>query len=164
MKLYLKKKHFSLRTQFTIFDEFEETRYYVNPAFISLVRHFHILDKDMNEVAEVQKSLGPIISLYKFTLGGQDAGDLRAKTSFMKVKYSWAALGWEIKSNFLQTEYVITKNEMQIGTIHKKMMTWGESYEFEFEDENDEIPMAALVVAIIGIKNDENDENRDLDN
>ncbi len=164
MTLYLKKKHFSWRTQFTVTDENEQTRFTVRPEIISISRHMHIMDNEMNEVGEVK---GKLMALnqnpYAITAKGEDLGMLKPKTSFMKVKYDLTGKGWEVRSNFLQNDFTITDGDMEIASIHKKTISWGESYIMEIGDEENEVAVVAIVLTLNAIKQDQADANRDND-
>ena len=151
MKLYLKQKIFSWRTRFTITDEFDEVHYHVQGEIISIGRNLHIMDHNMVEVAEVREKLISIIDRYRIIIQGNDFGVVKHKISFLKPKYEFTGLGWEIKGSVLQRDYTIKKGEQLIASMHKKLMSWGDSYE---------IAVVTCVLAVNAILQDEKDEDR----
>ena len=155
----MKQKHFSWRTRFTITDEFEEVHYYVQGEIISLGRNLHILDYNNEEVAQVREKLTSVIDRYSITIGGQNMGTIKHKMSILKPKYEFTGPGWEIKGSTLQRDYTITKGNQLIGSAHKKLMSWGDSYEIEIEEHENETAVVAVILAINAILNDEKDED-----
>ena len=65
----------------------------------------------------------------------------------------------EIKGSTLQRDYTITKGSEVIGSAHKKLMSWGDSYEIEIEEHENETAVVAVILAINAILNDEKDED-----
>ncbi|KFN92774.1 hypothetical protein TMUPMC115_0392 [Tetragenococcus muriaticus PMC-11-5] len=54
-KLYIKQKVFSLGEKFTVTDEQERPRYYVEGSFFKLPKQFSIVDDKQHEIARITK-------------------------------------------------------------------------------------------------------------
>lgn len=157
-KLYMRSKAFSLRTSFTITDEFDELKYTVKPAVISMGRNLSIVDYNGNEVAHVRQKLVSMLNKYSIVINGQE-GFIKHKNFAFKPKYDYTAKDWLITGRFLKQEYTITdKNGNQIAFMHKKAKVFGECVEFEIEDPANEAEVVAIVLAINCIINDQKEE------
>ena len=57
-------------------------------------------------------------------------------------------MGWEIEGTFMAHDYEITQNGHTIVSISKEWMTWGDSYELDITNPEDEIVALAVVLTI----------------
>lgn len=160
-KLYMRSKAFSLTTSFTVTDEFDEVRYTVKPALISMGRNLSIVDYNGNEVAHVRQKLVSMLNKYSIVIDGQE-GFIKHKNFALKPKYEYTGKDWLITGKFLKQEYTFTdKDGNRIAFMHKKAMVFGECVEFEIEDPSNEAEVVAIVLAINCIINDQKEEARE---
>lgn len=160
-KLYMKSKAFSLTTSFTVTDEFDEVKYTVKPALISMGRDLTILDYDGNEVAHVRQKLVSALNKYSIVIDGQE-GFIKHKNFAFKPKYEYTARDWLITGRLIKQEYTVTdKDGAQIAFMHKKAKAFGECVEFEIEDPSNEAEVVAIVLAINCIINDQKEAARE---
>ena len=63
-------------------------------------------------------------------------------------RYSIDGLGWEVDGSFMAHDYEISKNGQSVVSISKEWMTWGDSYELNISNPQDEIVALAVVLTI----------------
>ena len=63
-------------------------------------------------------------------------------------RYTIDGPGWEVSGSVLGHDYEITKAGHRIVTISKEWMTWGDSYQIDIQEKEDEIIALAVVLAI----------------
>ena len=80
--------------------------------------------------------------------GDRQVAEIKKEFTFFFPKYSIDGLGWEIDGSFMAHEYEITKNGFTIVSISKEWMTWGDSYELNISNPQDEIVALAVVLTI----------------
>ena len=148
MKLYMKQKVFSFRDRFTIKDETGNDRYHVEGQLISLGKKLHIYDMDRNEVAFVREKLISLTPAFIVEIDGQSVAKIVKKITLLKPKYYVEGPDWEVSGRLLEHDYRIMDDGNAIISIHKKWMSWGDSYEIDISDSEDEVLALAVVLAI----------------
>ena len=148
MRLYIKQKVFSWNDKFTVMDEFGNDKYYIEGEFFSWGKKLHIYDIAGNEVASIQQKVWSFLPRYYVFANGMQVAEIVKEFSFLFPKYSIAGLGWDINGSFTAHDYEITKGGFPIVTIHKEWMTWGDCYELNIANPDDEIVALAVVITI----------------
>ena len=148
MKLYIKQKVFSWRDKFTVKDEAGNDRYFVEGELFSWGKKLHVTDIGGNEVAFIQQKVFSFLPRYFVYVGGEEIAEIVKEFSILRPKYSIEGLGWDINGDFWSHNYMITKNGNPIVTISKEWMTWGDSYELDIADPDDETVALAVVLTI----------------
>ena len=148
MKLYIKQKVFSWRDKFKVFDSRGEEKYSVEGELISFGKKLHVSDLQGKEVAFIAQKVLSFLPKYFVYINGTEVAEIVKQLSLFRPKYSIEGLGWEINGDFFAHNYDITKNGRRIVSINKQWMTWGDCYELDIEDENDEIVALSVVLAI----------------
>lgn len=148
MRLYIKQKVFSWNDKFTVMDEFGNDKYYIEGEFFSLGKKLHIYDITGNEVASIQQKVWSFLPRYYVFANGMQVAEIVKEFSFLFPRYSIAGLGWDINGSFTAHDYEITKSGFPIVSIHKEWMTWGDCYELNIANPDDEIVALAVVITI----------------
>lgn len=148
MKLYIKQKVFSWGDNFTVKDEYGQDRYYVEGEIFSFGNKLHVYDMSGREVAFIKQELWSWMPRYDVFCGNRQIAEIKKEFTFLFPKYSIEGLGWEINGRFLAHDYEITKSGYPIVTISKEWMTWGDSYELNISNPQDEIVALAVVLTI----------------
>ena len=68
--------------------------------------------------------------------------------TFFKQEYTVNGLGWNVHGDFWDHEYEIADNGRTVASVSKEWMTWGDSYELDIADPQDEIVALAVVLTI----------------
>ena len=148
MKLYIKQKVFSWGEKFTVKDETGRDRYYVEGEVFTFGRKLHVYDMRGREVAFIKQEVWSWMPRYYVFCGVRQIAEIKKEFTFFFPKYNIEGLGWEINGSFMAHEYEITKAGMPIVSITKEWMTWGDSYELNISNPQDEIIALAVVLTI----------------
>lgn len=148
MKLYIKQKVFSFKDRFTVYDEWGKDKYYVEGELFSFGKKLHVYDLNGTEIAYIEQKILSFLPRFFVFMNGLQVAEIVKQFSFFKPRYTIEGLGWEIDGNFWQHDYVITKSGRPIVTIMKEWMTWGDCYELDITDYNDEQIALAVVLTI----------------
>ncbi|MBQ8945126.1 MAG: LURP-one-related family protein [Clostridia bacterium] len=148
MKLYMKQKVFSWKDKSTIKDENGIDKYFVEGEIFTLGKKLHITNAEGNEVAFVRQKVLSFMPRFFVEVNGEEVAEIVKKMTFLKPKYIVNGLGWEVKGEFMAHDYVVEKDGTPVVTIHKKWMTWGDTFELDVADGADEVCALAVVLAI----------------
>ncbi|MEI6887309.1 MAG: LURP-one-related family protein [bacterium] len=148
MKLYLQQKVFSFTTQFSIKDEIGNDKYFVKGELISLGKRLHLLNASNQEIALVAQQLLTFLPKFKVFVNNFEVAEIVKEFTILKPKYKINGLNWTIDGDFFGHDYQILNGGSPIVSIHKKWMSWGDSYEVEIVPGTDEIMALAVVLAI----------------
>ena len=148
MKLYIKQKVFSWGDKFTVKDAYGNDKYIVEGEIFTWGKKLHVYDMAGYEVAFIKQEIWSWMPRYYVFCDGLQVAEIRKEFTFLFPKYSIDGLGWEIDGSFLAHDYQITKSGRQIVSIRKEWMTWGDSYELDIENPEDEIIALAVVLTI----------------
>ena len=148
MKLYIKQKVFSWGDKFTVKDEAGRDRYYVEGEIFTFGKKLHVYDIHGQEVAFIKQEVWSWMPRYYVFCGGRQVAEIKKEFTFFFPKYSIEGLGWEIDGSFMAHDYEITKSGCPIVTIRKEWMSWGDSYELNIANSQDELIALAVVLTI----------------
>ena len=148
MKLYIKEKVFSWGDKFTVKDEYGNDKYFVQGEVFSWGKKLHVYDNVGREVAFIKQEIWSFLPRYYVSCGDEQIAEIKKEFSFLFPRYSIQGLGWEIEGKLMAHDYEIIKNGHSIVSIRKKWMTWGDSYELDIANPEDEIVALAVVLTI----------------
>ena len=151
MKLYIRQKVFSFGAKFNVTDEFEEEHYKVEGEVFTLAPKLHLYDTTGNEVALVQKKLLSLMPKFYVYVNGLQIAEIVKEITFLKPRYYIIGKGWTVEGDLLAHDYSIVSNGDEIARIHKVWMSWGDSYELDIYDTEDEVGLIAVILAIDAI-------------
>ena len=148
MKLYIKQKVFSWGDKFTVKDEYGYDKYFVEGEIFSWGRKLHVYDTAGNEVAFIKQEVWSFLPRFYVFCGNQQVAEIVKEFTFFYQKYRVEGLGWNVDGSFWAHDYTITKGSQTIVSISKEWMTWGDSYELDIRNPEDEIVALAVVLTI----------------
>ena len=148
MKLYIKEKVFSWGDKFTVKDEHGNDKYFVQGEVFSWGKKLHVYDSVDREVAFIKQEVWSLLPRFYVFCGDEQIAEIKKEFTFLFPKYSIQGLGWEIEGKLMAHDYEIIKNGKSIVTISKEWMTWGDSYELNIANPEDEIVALAVVLTI----------------
>lgn len=148
MKLYIKEKVFSWGDKFTVKDEYGNDRYYVEGEVFSWGKKLHVYDMEGNKVAFIKQEVWSFLPRYYVFCDDKQVAEIKKEFTFIFPKYSIEGLGWEIEGRFMAHDYEITQSGRTIVSIRKEWMTWGDSYELNIRNPENEIVALAVVLTI----------------
>ncbi len=148
-KLYMKQKVFSWTDKFTVKDENEQDRYFIEGDFVIIGgKKLHILDTTGNELAMVNQKFLTLVPKFFVSVNGNQVAEIVKKITFLKAKYLIEGPGWEVQGSIMDHDYTIVGNGKEICSLHKAWLSWGDAYELNIADDADEVLVLAVVIAI----------------
>ncbi|MGD6846288.1 LURP-one-related/scramblase family protein [Rossellomorea aquimaris] len=154
-QLYIKQKVFSLSGKFTVKDQEEKDRYYVEGSFMKVPKTFSIMNASRDEVALITKKTFSFLPTFLVEVNGQEVLTIKKELSFLKARYTIDAAGIEVQGNWWDMDFQILQHGNVVGEVGKEWFTWGDSYKVKVMNEEMETMMIALVIAIDCVKADE---------
>ncbi len=148
MKLYIRQKVFSFGAKFNVTDEFEEEHYKVEGEVFTLAPKLHIYDTTGYEVALVQKKLLSLMPKFNVYVNGLQIAEIVKEITFLKPRYYIIGKGWTVEGDLLAHDYSIMSDGNEIAGIHKVWMSWGDCFELDIYDTEDEVGLIAVILAI----------------
>ena len=148
MKLYMKQKVFSWADTFTVKDQMGEDKYSVKGEVFSWGKKLHVYDRSGREVAFIRQKLWTFMPRYMVSVNGTDVAEIVKEFPFLRPKYSILGPGWEVDGSFWEHDYEVPENGRPIVRIRKEWMTWGDTYELDIADAENEVMALAVVLAI----------------
>jgi len=85
-KLYIKQKVFSIGEKFTVMDEQQNPRYYMEGSFMQIPKRFKILDEQRQPVAEITKKVFSLLPKFFVEVHGKEAIVLSKQLTFFRAK------------------------------------------------------------------------------
>ena len=150
MKLYLKQKIFSIKDKYNIFDVNENLVYHVVSEFFTIGAKLHLYNKHEQEEYYIKRRITFFLAKYEIYKNDVLCATVSQELSFLRSKLNvnstYGNIG--IKGNFLSMDYEMTRDGQYFGSVHKKWLSWGDSYEIDIPNEEHAGFMCALVIAI----------------
>ena len=152
MYLYLKQKVFALREKFTFFDERQNVVFTSKGSFFALPKKFIVYENDA-AVAEIRRafiSFLPKFSIYDLSANTLEC-KLKQKFSFMK-NFALSMPGGDLRidGSLFGYEFDIkTPEGHSVLSVHKKYISWGDTYQVYFDETRIAPKIAAAIVVAI---------------
>jgi uncharacterized protein YxjI len=156
MKLYIKQKVFSWGAKFNITDENGEERYRVEGEVFTLGKKLHVYDMSGEEVAFIQQKLLSLMPRFYVYVDGVKIAEILKELTFLKPRYIILGKGWMVEGDFLAHDYRIIEENREIAGVHKVWMSWGDSFELDIYDTQDEVGLIAVILTIDAVMDSNN--------
>lgn len=156
MKLYIKQKVFSWGAKFNITDENGDKRYEVQGEVFTLGRKLHVYDMTGEEVAFISQKLLSIMPRFYVYVNGERIAEIVKEFTFLKPRYDIFGPGWTVEGDLLAHDYSIVEQGREIAGVHKIWMSWGDSFELNIYDTDDEVGLIAVILAIDAVMDTNN--------
>ena len=150
--LYMQQKVFSLKEQFKVFDQQQNLKYYVTGSFLRIPKQFTMRNAQEREIAKITKQIITLLPKFTVEIAGQESVVINKHLTFLKARYSINANGLEINGDWWNMNFSINKLGRKIAQVHKKWISWGDTYEIQIIDEQYEELIVAIVTAIDCVK------------
>ena len=147
-KLFMKQKVFSWKDRFTVKDEYDQDRYYVEGEFFTLGKKLHVYDTAGEEKAFIQEKVFSLKPRYFVFVGGVQAAEIVREFKLIHPLYFVNGLDWKCTGNFSGHQYEISRDGEDIARVSKAWFSWGDSYELEVADDRNELLSLAVVLSI----------------
>lgn len=150
MKFYIKQKILSFRDKFRIMDESQKEVYTVEGKFFSIQNKLELLNANGSQVLNAKKKLFRFFATYEiFTPHGELTAVVKRKLS-IRPKFELEVQGevLTVEGSLFAHSFGIIKDGQEVASIHKKVISWGDTYEIDI-DSNINIELYLFMVIII---------------
>jgi uncharacterized protein YxjI len=148
MKLYLKQKVFSWRDRFYVKDEKGNDRFAVEGEILSWGKKLHVYNSGGVEVAFIRQKVWSWLPRFFVEVDGRVVCEVVKEFTFFRQRYRLEGLRWRLDGDFWAHEYSLNDNERQIMRLSKRWFTWGDSYELDIVDPQDEMLCLCVALAV----------------
>lgn len=142
------QKALSLKEKYEVYDG-DTLKYYIERRKLMSSKPAFDISVESGVIAstEVTSTGSPLI--FKLTFNGEDAGEICYDGVAGINKLVYEAKGIEIDGNSMLTEFSVKdKDKKIIGTIKKKIVSYKDTYDLEFESEGDSLLFAAIALVV----------------
>jgi uncharacterized protein YxjI len=149
MKLYIKQKVFSWTDKFNIADENGSTRYYAEGELFSWGKKLHIYNHTGREVAFIRQKVMSWLPRYFVEIGGVTVATVVKEFTFFRQSYRVEGPPWHMEGDFWAHDYVMyDKSNNEVMRMRKAWFTWGDSYELEIHNPDNELLCLSVALAV----------------
>ena len=148
MQLLIEQRVFSWSDTYDIYDEQGNQKYFVKNELISLGHRLHVYDAAHNEIGFIKQKLFCLLPTFEIEWNGQLMGHIEQRFALFRPKYDVDFMGWRAEGDFMGWDYDVYEACSAVVHVHKKILSWGDTYALEFDDPKHEIPALFLVLAI----------------
>jgi uncharacterized protein YxjI len=149
MRLYLKQKVFSWRDRFAVKDEEGSDRFAVEGEIFTWGKKLHVYNASGMEVAFIRQKVWSWLPKYFIEIDGRVVCEVVKEITFFKQKYRLEGLSWQLEGDFWAHEYSLEeKYGKQIMRLSKKWFSWGDSYELDIADSQNELLCLCIALAV----------------
>lgn len=149
MQLLIKQRVFSWTDSYDVYDENGDARYFVQAEFLTLGHQIHVYEKATGrEVGSIHQRLLTFLPAFDIVVDGQEQGCVSKEFSLFTPKYHVDFRGWEVEGDFLGWDYQVYQGDLEVMSISKEWLTWGDTYVLNFTNPAYEMPGLLLVLAI----------------
>ena len=146
MELYIKQRVFAWDDTYDIYDETGEARYYVEAELFTFGHQIHVYDKRSGqELGSIHEHLFSWFKTFDIVINGQVMGTVRREFSFFTPRYTVDYRGWDVEGDFLEWDYRVLQGTMEIMSIEKKWLSWGDTYTLRYDNPANEMPGLLLL-------------------
>lgn len=146
--LYVKHKSISSNRKFTVKDEKGNDKYSVEGERNSIGLNVRIYDSNFNELAFLQQKVLSFMPKFFLFVCGEQVAEIRKKVQLLKPKYEISGLNWIVEGDVLNHDYCILEAGKPVATIHKKWLSWGDSFEVDVFNPIDEVFALSVTLVI----------------
>lgn len=159
-RLFIKQKVFSVGEKFTVFDELQQPRYFVRGSFMQIPKRFTVTTASDVPVAQITKTVFSFLP--RFTVEMEGVGlvaTIRKQFSFFTPKYSVDGAALSVSGDWWDMNFSVFRANHEVARIHRKLLSWGDTYEVDIADDALEAMIVSFVVAIDRVRSDESSAN-----
>ncbi len=148
MRLYIKQKVFSWNDRFNIFDESGTPFYSAEGEFFSWGKKLHVYGPDGAEAAFIRQKVMSLFPRFFIEINGQTVCEVVKEFTLFRPSYRLEGLSWRMGGDFFDHEYSLTSKEGEIMRLSKKWFTWGDTYELDIHEPQNELICLCVALAV----------------
>lgn len=148
IKLYLKEKIFSAAEKFTVANQAGQPVYYVEGSLFNAPKSFVLKDSNQQPLAKITKKILAFLPKFVVEVPDEPKIEIKKEFSLLKPSYSITPQNFQVQGDLFSMNFSVTENKNKIAQIHKKALSWGDTYEITILEQEKELLIVALVVTI----------------
>ena len=150
--LYLNQKILAVRDKFAVLDDQERPVYQVSGSLFRIPKRFEIMDASGQVVGTVTKKVVALMPRFDLNIDRRTVVTIQKKVTFFKPRYELTAAGLTVQGDFWDMNFEVVRNGVVVGSVAKRWFSIGDKYEISIANDDDELIMVGLVVAIDYVK------------
>jgi len=149
-KLYIRQKVFSIGDKYSVTNEMGQPVFFVESEIFTFGAKIHLYDVIGNELYFIQQKLFRFLPEYHIYNGGILAAIVKKEFTFFSPRLNISSQfgDYTLEGNLFAMDFAILKDGVLIGELHKKWLSWGDSYELIIHDDNLAAFFCALAITI----------------
>jgi len=158
MKLYIKQRIFSLGDKYDVYDADENVIYDVESELFTIGAKLHLYNTQGIQLFFIKKRLTFLLAEYEIYQNDNLCATVSQEFALFHSKLNVDSMlgSFTIEGDFFTMNYEIKRNGQYFGSVYKKWLSWGDSYELDVPEEEDAGFFCALVIAIDNCLHNEN--------
>ncbi|MGX8710609.1 LURP-one-related family protein [Clostridium sp. KNHs216] len=160
MDLYIKQKIFSLKDKYSVCNELGEPVYTVEGELFTWGAKIHLYDLMGRELYYIKQKVLTFLPEYEIFVGEQFCARIKKEFSFftprLNVQSSYG--DFEIEGGFMEMDFSIYHNGQVFGEIHKKWLSWGDTYCLTVANPENAAFFTSMVIAIDNCMHNESNQ------
>jgi len=149
---YLKEKVFALRDRYKVFDEKEELAYYCEGKMFSFTRTMEFFKTpEKNLLYTIKRQVFSFLPVYRlFKPDGHEAALIKKKFTLLRQEFAITSEYGDLtmEGNTWGYDFTVKLGGTLLLEVHKKWLSWGDTYEITIHDETRTDMLIALVLMI----------------
>jgi uncharacterized protein YxjI len=149
-QFYMKQKVFSFGEKYNVFDQNQNLVYHIKGQVFSIKNKMDMFKGDQL-VFHFERKLFRFLPEYTlYTPNGEVLATIKKNFTFIRGKLTIeSAYGnMELIGQVWQRDFNLTKEGREVMSVHKKWLSWGDSYEITITDDEKEAFYVALVILV----------------
>ncbi len=161
MKYYIKQKVFSLKDKFTVKDANDKDVYQVQGKVFSLTNKLELLKMDGSQALNAKKKLFRFLPLYNiYSPHDDELAEVKRLLAFKpKFLVTVGNTEYNVEGTLFAHTFQIYKDEQEVASITKKVVSFGDTYEIDILDENNKELFLFIVIIIDQIVHENKNKN-----
>ncbi|MBE5965383.1 MAG: hypothetical protein E7255_00130 [Lachnospiraceae bacterium] len=158
MKLYIKQRIFSLGDKYDIYDVNENVIFDVKSELFTIGAKLHLYDRNGQELYYIRRRITFFLAKYEIYKKNMLCASISQEFTLFKSKLNVDSCygNFTLNGDFFHMDYEIYKDGLYFGSVHKKWLSWGDSYELDIPEAENAGFFSALVIAIDNCMHNEN--------
>ena len=152
MKLYINQKILTFTDKFYAYDENLNKKWQIREEIFSYGKKLRIFNNNNIEVAYIKQSVISFLPTYSIFINRKQIAKIVKEISFLSPQYNIIGPNWKINGDPFKHDYKIVENGTRKASISKKWLTFGDCYELDIDNPDDEIIALAIVIIIDCVK------------
>lgn len=160
-KLYIKQKVFKITDHYPITDSEGRECYYVDQDFRFIGHTVHLAAANGQRIFTVDRQLFKLLPRYLVHFTNGQTITLQSRFTFLRRRIDILSDSYNltVEGNFMDLRFSIYNNGIEIGSIKRAYISWGDTFELTILDERFETVVIAVMIAIDRLIDEQQNSN-----